>query len=490
MTSCGFRASAWLAAMVVCVLAGPAWAQAVGSASGVYPTAHDAPEWGGLAIGMFDSGTGGLAILEGVLKSDAFDNQTGVPAANGDGKPDFCHERFVFLGDQANMPYGNYAAVGKTSLLKELILKDARFLLGREYYLSAEAELPQSGKEPIKALVIACNTATAYGQADIEAMLAKAGLAIPVIGVIDAGARGALKAIAGQTGVTIGVLATKGTVATGAYPAALRRLADKFDASGPIRVVQQGSLGLAGAIDGAAECVAVNVPNDRPRAEYRGPALRAKQDPIDPALLPRYHFDCTGHRMLWDGTQDRPTSLQINSVDNYVRYDLVSMLETLRQQSDPKPLAVIILGCTHFPYCAAAIQAELRRLYDYREEGRYVYRSCMASEVRLIDPAVFVARELYARLLASRRLMTSTGQTRGQFYITVPWRRSLGVKLDANGQFTYQYKYGRSEGSGATDVHAIPLVPDQLDSTAGQRLRLNVPNVWRLMEDFQSTFAR
>jgi len=54
-------------------------------------------------------------------------------------------------------------------------------------------------------------------------------------------------------GGTIGVLATKGTVAADAYPAAIRRLAEQLGFAGPIEVVQQGSLGLAGAIDGTRE---------------------------------------------------------------------------------------------------------------------------------------------------------------------------------------------------------------------------------------------
>ena len=49
-----------------------------------------------LPIGIFDSGTGGLTVLEKFLEMD-----------------EYAHERFVYLADQANMPYGNYDAVGK-----------------------------------------------------------------------------------------------------------------------------------------------------------------------------------------------------------------------------------------------------------------------------------------------------------------------------------------------------------------------------------------
>lgn len=63
-----------------------------------------------LPIGVFDSGIGGLTVLEAILELDAFNNETLRPGS--DGRPDFENDQFVDLGDQANMPYGNYAAAG------------------------------------------------------------------------------------------------------------------------------------------------------------------------------------------------------------------------------------------------------------------------------------------------------------------------------------------------------------------------------------------
>ena len=90
-----------------------------------------AEERAALPIGVFDSGIGGLTVLEALLTADAFDNETLKPGP--DGKPDFEDERFIYLGDQANMPYGNYSKEGKTDYLRELILKDATFLLGKRH---------------------------------------------------------------------------------------------------------------------------------------------------------------------------------------------------------------------------------------------------------------------------------------------------------------------------------------------------------------------
>ncbi len=66
-----------------------------------------------LPIGVFDSGRGGLTILQAILTLDAFNNKTDIPG--GDGIPDFSNEAFQYLADQANMPYGNYAVANKAN---------------------------------------------------------------------------------------------------------------------------------------------------------------------------------------------------------------------------------------------------------------------------------------------------------------------------------------------------------------------------------------
>jgi site-specific recombinase XerD len=72
-------------------------------------------------------------VLEAVKAHDRHHNLTGAEGA--DGVPDFAGERFVYFGDQANMPYGNYASAGRTDFLRELVLRDALFLLGRRHAL-------------------------------------------------------------------------------------------------------------------------------------------------------------------------------------------------------------------------------------------------------------------------------------------------------------------------------------------------------------------
>lgn len=126
-------------------------------------------------IGIFDSGVGGLTVHRAVLEA--------LPDVDT-----------VYLGDTARVPYGTKSA----DTVTQYSLRNARFLVRQE----------------IDVLVVACNTASAVA---IPALRAE--LAIPVLGVVEPGARVA----AGTTrNGHVGVVGTQGTVASGAYQAALR----------------------------------------------------------------------------------------------------------------------------------------------------------------------------------------------------------------------------------------------------------------------------
>jgi glutamate racemase len=132
---------------------------------------------GTLPIGIFDSGLGGLTVARAVM----------------DALP---HEDIVYFGDTARCPYGPRA-------LDEV----RRFVLEIGAWLS---------DHPVKLIVIACNTGTAAGLA-----IAQQAFDIPVIGVVEPGARAAVHASVNRQ---IGVIATTGTVESGAYSRAVRAL--------------------------------------------------------------------------------------------------------------------------------------------------------------------------------------------------------------------------------------------------------------------------
>jgi glutamate racemase len=128
-------------------------------------------------IGIFDSGVGGLTVQREVLDA--------LPSADT-----------LYLGDTARLPYGTKSAETVTAYS----LKSARFLAGHD----------------IDLLVVACNTASAVA---LPAL--RGALAVPVLGVVEPGARVAVERT--RSG-RIGVIGTQGTVASGAYQAAIRAL--------------------------------------------------------------------------------------------------------------------------------------------------------------------------------------------------------------------------------------------------------------------------
>ena len=128
------------------------------------------------AIGVFDSGVGGLTVLKAI-----HDRLPG--------------ERTAYLGDTARVPYGPRSP----EVIIRYCIDNARFLLNQD----------------LKLLVVACNTASAVALGVLQRMLP-----IPVIGVIDPGARAAVAATRSDR---IGIIGTKGTVKSGAYQSAIRK---------------------------------------------------------------------------------------------------------------------------------------------------------------------------------------------------------------------------------------------------------------------------
>jgi len=134
------------------------------------------------AIGVFDSGIGGLTVAAEIARQ----------------LPD---EDIIYLGDTARLPYGTRSP--------ETIIRYAERAAGLLL------------KYPIKALVVACNTASAYS---LEPL--RAATELPVLGVIRPGARAA---VTGTRGGRIGIAGTEGTIRSGAYQQAIHALSPVAD---------------------------------------------------------------------------------------------------------------------------------------------------------------------------------------------------------------------------------------------------------------------
>ncbi|MFB9278174.1 glutamate racemase [Cohnella cellulosilytica] len=134
------------------------------------------------AIAVLDSGVGGLTVVKEVMRQ--------LP-----------RERILYFGDTARAPYGPRAAEEIAAFTREIV----------DYLIQYKPKM----------IVIACNTATAAALEEIRDRVP-----IPVIGVINPGARAAVGRT--RSGI-VGVIGTEGTVRSGAYEAALKRLSSRVE---------------------------------------------------------------------------------------------------------------------------------------------------------------------------------------------------------------------------------------------------------------------
>ena len=433
----------------------------------------------GLPIGVFDSGTGGLTVLEKILSLDRFDNISG--AEGPDGILDFAGEKFIYLADQANMPYGVYDAAGKADYLRELVIKDAAFLCGTKYYENAYQETPTGVKPRVKIIVIACNTATAYALKDVRSMLDQAGKGVKVIGVINAGVKAVLDQLKDETEpYAIGVLATQGTIASGAYERTIREELDERGVKTPVTVVNQSGYGFAESVDSEPDYV--NVYLNTPRESYRGPKVGTEDADLKEDMMTVYNFDYSNNRMLFNVDDNGlKADLQLNSPINYARFNLVSLVERHRASGNNVPLKAVILGCTHYPFLIETLQQTIDELRVYTKDGVQPYAKLIAEDFTFIDPAVYTAAECYKTLLADGNLAYNIEPMEVKGYISVPSGSLPADKLTEDGNLTYDFKYGRTPGTDEITTKQVPFSKSNIDETNLQRIETLLPYSYSLI---------
>src|SRR5262245_17082260 len=128
-------------------------------------------------IGIFDSGVGGLTVYRAIRRR-------------------LHKEKIIYLGDTARIPYGTRSP----STVRRYAHQDASFLL----------------KYGVKLLVVACNTISS-----VALDMLRKNFSVPILGVIEPGARHAVR----QTRKgRVGVIATEATVESGAYKKAIQHI--------------------------------------------------------------------------------------------------------------------------------------------------------------------------------------------------------------------------------------------------------------------------
>ncbi len=435
-----------------------------------YPTNRKA-----LPVGVFDSGTGGLTVLEAILNYDQHNNVTHKPGA--DGIPDFKSEYFEYLADDANMPYGRYDAEGKADFLRELVIKDVRFILGNTYFLSPRDTIPQTDKKPVKAIVIACNTATAFGLETVRKATREWGLNMNILGIIEAGVKETLRQMKGKKGV-IGILATEGTCASNGYPRTIKKLLPQFPEAGKVFVIQQPGIGLAGAIDGDQNYIDPQAKSLRSSANYKGPSVGNPKYPIDLASIRQYNFDTTGNQLLVKKDKNgKWIQIQLNSVSNYIKYMATNMTIKMTKNYPGETLNEVILGCTHYPYYTKQIRAQFLYLKTLNKK----YDKVIPEDISFIDPAKSLAGELY-NYLYKNKLWASSNNRNSRFFISVPNPDLKQNKIDKQGRFLYSYKYGRKMNQSLQYVKIVPFSTKCIKESVRERIEEDVPSAWQLIQ--------
>lgn len=191
-------------------------------------------------IGVFDSGVGGLTVASELM--------THLP-----------RENLIYFGDTLRVPYGPRDLDEVRTFVFEIV----EFLMERK----------------VKLIVIACNTATAAGLVEAQARYD-----VPIVGVIEPGARGAVQATRNRR---IGVIGTDGTIKSGAYSAAVRALdagVTVYSAPCPkfVEIVEKGMVSDANFLRPKTHSLAKT---------YLTPILRAD---VDTLIL-----GCTHYPLLW-----------------------------------------------------------------------------------------------------------------------------------------------------------------------------------------------
>src|SRR5204863_692887 len=85
------------------------------------------------------------------------------------------------------------------------------------------------------------------------------------------------------------------------------------------------------------------------------------------------------------------------------------------------------------------------------------YRPIMAEEIKLIDPAVNVAKELYEFMKQQNLFNNQSTIDSSEFYVSVPNLSNRDIKIDSLGRFTYEYKYGRNAGQTQEYIKIVPF---------------------------------
>lgn len=280
-------------------------------------------------IGVFDSGFGGITVAREIAKE--------LPG-----------ESIVYLGDSLRCPYGPRSLEEVDGFVQQI-----------------GAWLVERG---VKLIVIACNTATAAGLSHAQQVFP-----VPVIGVVEPGARAAAHATKNRR---VGVIATKATVESGAYTKAIRHLdagITVFSTATPrfVEIAEQGLRMAEGPIEDFTSLVSkvyVRPAFEEIAREYLEPLRRSG---IDTLVLGCTHFPLL--KALIGSVVGREVTL-ISSAQEVAR-DVAEVLERRDALAAPNHKAV---------YKFFTTGEDVAEFHDF---GARVFRTDIHDVGRVVLPA-------------------------------------------------------------------------------------------------------
>ena len=431
----------------------------------------------GLPIGVLDCSVNGFEVVERLLTLDCFDNITGKPEP--DGIIDFGGENIQFLSDRANGPYGGYIEVGSLDFLKEQVLSNTIFLMSDDYFNLAGDEYRSGFKEPVKMIIVSSPVADLRVLPDINNFLEQSGTGVKAIGVVEAGIREAVSDVDEDGNLCVGVLFAPDGVSSIEYESMIRKSVG--NTGGKVQVLNQEAVGLDAAIKG--DTAYVDTTAVVARDSYAGPVAGVSYNNIDMSLFDRYGFDTQDNALLYVRKGDL-SGVQLNSVENYARFHLVSMIERHRRSGSRVPISSIILADGSYAQIRDILEEVMDELYNYRRGGIYLYRSGISPDFRFIDPAECAAAEAYKVLRNDRNLALRGELTRLESFITMPSASLPEDALNPDGTMKDDYKYGRQCGSEDLTTKVVPFAPRYVTPEIMNYIERNNSEVYSLIRNY------
>ncbi len=432
-----------------------------------------------LPIGIMDWNIDGYSVAEMFLTMDAYDNVTGI--REPDGIADFGGENFQFLVDKANGPYYQYLVDGNVDFLKEQVLRNVIFLTGRSYYNLAMDDVPMGIKPRVKTVVVAAPVADYKVMDDINNFIAATGTDVKALGVFSCGIESMVEDIAKKEEVCVSVLFPGGGLRARNYEEALKDAAAKKGFTGKMNVFSQETEGLTQAIKGNKDYVDSSA--TRLRLSYQGPQIGISYNNIDLALIERYNFNYENNGLLTKKRPDGTMDIHLNSIENYIRYYLVSVIERHRRSGSATPISKFYLADIQYHYVKDVINNVITELYNYRRDGMYLYRNSIAADFKIIDPMECTVQKCYDILRENDMLAVRGAKSELYSFITMASTSLPEDYVTSEGDLVDSVKYARVPEGEVLTTKQLPFDSRYLDGKEISRMADNTPNAFLLISN-------